>query len=256
MLNDTLKIFKTVSRFFFPFFIFLFPVLVTSIKAVLILAKLCKNTKLLNECFIKHWTEPTAFRFKFYLFSFHEWHCMMIGLKQTTKFKPRIKLNHNMYNNDYWNSLQLWPGHIFLFLSFQGADYFTFEGAMGDFRKKNILHTDLKGKKSCKEIPEENNSCSEHKYLSWRLMVEKKSDIVVCNRKQFVGYFAKKKFLPKPITYPSSPLCFKSKWLHPSRMPMRIERLLHNRQIAATHYFCMLEGRGRNWEKINKRVPF
>ena len=78
-----------------------------------------------------------------------------------------------MYNNDYWNSLQLWPGHIFLFLSFQGADYFTFEGAMGDFRKKNILHTDLKGKKSCKEIPEENNSCSEHKYLSWRLMVEK-----------------------------------------------------------------------------------
>ena len=168
-----LKFSRLFQGFFFPFFIFLFPVLVTSIKAVLILAKLCKNTKLLNECFIKHWTEPTAFRFKFYLFSFHEWHCMMIGLKQTTKFKPRIKLNHNMYNNDYWNSLQLWPGHIFLFLSFQGADYFTFEGAMGDFRKKNILHTDLKGKKSCKEIPEENNSCSEHKYLSWRLMVEK-----------------------------------------------------------------------------------
>ena len=54
---------------------------------------------------------------------------MMTGLKQTTiKFKPRIKLNHNMYSNDYWNSLQPWPGHIFLFLSFQGADYFTFEG--------------------------------------------------------------------------------------------------------------------------------
>ena len=47
---------------------------------------------------------------------------MMIGLKQTTiKFKPRIKLDHNM----------AWPGHIYLFLSFQGADYLTFEGAMG-----------------------------------------------------------------------------------------------------------------------------
>ena len=135
----------------------------------------------------------------------------MIGLKQTTKFKPRIKLNHNMYNNDYWNSLQLWPGHIFLFLSFQGADYFTFEGAMGDFRKKYILHTDLKGKKSCKEIPEENNSCSEHKYLSWHLMVEKNLTSLFVTENNLSVTLRKKKFLPKPITYPSSFLCFKSK---------------------------------------------
>ena len=147
MLKDTLKIFKTVSRSFFPIFHFLFPALVTSIKAMLILANRYKNTKLLSECFTKYPTKPTAFRFKIYLLSFYEWHCMMIGLKQTTiKFKPRIKLNHNMYNNDYWNSLQPWPGHIFLFLSFQGADYFTFEGAMGDFRKKYPAHWS-KGKK-------------------------------------------------------------------------------------------------------------
>ena len=138
--------FSRLFQGFFPIFHFLVPVLVTSIKAVLILAKLYENTKLLNECFTKYSTEPTAFRFKFYLFSYHEWHCMMIGLKQTTiKFKPRIKLNHNMYNNDYWNSLQLWPGHIFLFLSFQGADFSLLRGLWVISEKKNPAHW-FKGK--------------------------------------------------------------------------------------------------------------
>ena len=106
-----------------------------------------KNTKLLDECFTKYSTKPTAFQFKIYLFSFYEWHCMMTGLKQTTiKFKPRIKLNHNMYSNDYWNSLQPWPGHTFLFLSFQGADYFTFEGLWVISEKQYPAHWS-KGKK-------------------------------------------------------------------------------------------------------------
>ena len=160
---------------------------------MLILANRYKNTKLLSECFTKYPTKPTAFRFKIYLLSFYEWHCMMIGLKQTTiKFNPRIKLNHNMYNNDYWNSLQPWPGHIFLFLSFQGADYFTFEGAMGDFRKKYPAHWSKGKKKILQGNTWENNSCTEHKYLSWCLIVEKKSYIVVCKRKKLSVTLRKK----------------------------------------------------------------
>ena len=35
-------------------------------------------------------------------------------------------------------------------------------------------------------------------------------------------------------------------------MPMRIERLLHNRQIAATYYFCILESKGRTGRRETK----
>ena len=37
-----------------------------------------------------------------------------------------------------------------------GADYLSFEGFIGDFRK-NILQTDFEREKACKEIPGKDN---------------------------------------------------------------------------------------------------
>ena len=55
------------------------------------------------------------------------------------------------------------------------ADRLTFEGNMGDFRKKNILQTDFEGGKACKEIPGKNSIQQWPKQCqSWVIMLKKK----------------------------------------------------------------------------------
>ena len=54
-----------------------------------------------------------------------------------------------------------------------GADHLTFEGVMGDFKKKYILQTDFERKKARKEIPGKTISCTE-KNITPLNVVEKK----------------------------------------------------------------------------------
>ena len=62
----------------------------------------------------------------------------------------------------------------------------------------NILQTDFEGKKSCKVIPKE-KILALKKYLSWRIMLGKKSYTVVCQEKDSNSRgLGRKKFLPKP----------------------------------------------------------
>ena len=55
-----------------------------------------------------------------------------------------------------------------------GADYLTFEGVMGDFRKKKFLPTDFERKKACKEIPTKTIPCTE-KNITHDIKCRKKS---------------------------------------------------------------------------------
>ena len=55
-----------------------------------------------------------------------------------------------------------------------GADYLTFAGVMGDFRKKDHPDWFREEKKACKEIPVKNNILQWKKYHSWRIMLKKK----------------------------------------------------------------------------------
>ena len=62
----------------------------------------------------------------------------------------------------------------------------------------NILQTDFEGKKSCKVIPKE-KILALKKYLSWPIMLGKKSYTVVCQEKDSNSRgLGRKKFLPKP----------------------------------------------------------
>ena len=62
----------------------------------------------------------------------------------------------------------------------------------------NILQADFEGKKSCKVIPKE-KILALKKYLSWPIMLGKKSYTVVCQEKDSNSRgLGRKKFLPKP----------------------------------------------------------
>ena len=62
----------------------------------------------------------------------------------------------------------------------------------------NILQTDFEGKKSCEVIPKE-KILALKKYLSWPIMLGKKSYTVVCQEKDSNSRgLGRKKFLPKP----------------------------------------------------------
>ena len=80
------------------------------------------------------------------------------------------------------------------------ADYFTFEGIMGDFRK-NILHTGFERKKVCKEIPVKNNILHWKKYHSWRIMLEKNLTLLYVGEK-----ISNARSLGKIITLTKSPV--------------------------------------------------
>ena len=54
-----------------------------------------------------------------------------------------------------------------------GADHLTFEGVMGDFRKKNVLQADFGRKKSMQINSWEKNILHWKKYRSWRIMLKK-----------------------------------------------------------------------------------
>ena len=95
-----------------------------------------------------------------------------------------------------------------------GPYHSTFDGGMGDFRKKMSCRLIFEGKKSCKEIPAKKIPIMK-KYLSRRIKLEKKSYTVVCREKILSPDFGEIFFLPKPNHPYPHPLPSKVKWLAP-----------------------------------------
>ena len=85
----------------------------------------------------------------------------------------------------------------------------------------NILQTDLEGKKSCKVIPKE-KILALKKYLSWPIMLGKKSYIVVCQEKDSNSRgLGRKKILPKPnhpYKPPPTPTPFRNQMVGPQKV--------------------------------------
>ena len=71
--------------------------------------------------------------------------------------------------------------------------------------EKNMLQTDFEGKKSCKVIPRE-KILALKKYLSWPIMLGKKSYTVVCQKKiQTPEVWEERNSYPNQITHTSQP---------------------------------------------------
>ena len=90
----------------------------------------------------------------------------------------------------------------------------TFEGGRGmsDFREK--YNTDwFRGEEiSCKEMPGEKYSCTEKKYLSWRITLEKISHRCMSGKHSITRGLRKKNYCTNQITHtptPHSPSKFK-----------------------------------------------
>ena len=85
-----------------------------------------------------------------------------------------------------------------------GADYLSFEGFIGDFRK-NILQTDFEREKTCKEIPGKDNILHWKRYYSWRIMLKKISYTVIWGKRNSNSRGLGKKWLPQNHPYPPPP---------------------------------------------------
>ena len=71
-----------------------------------------------------------------------------------------------------------------MFGGFYGADHLTFEGVMGDFRKK-ISYRLIQGGKACKDIAGKIISCTEKNIVHDVYNAEKKSYTAICQGKNF-----------------------------------------------------------------------
>ena len=106
----------------------------------------------------------------------------------------------------------------------------------------NILQTDFEEKKSCKVIPRE-KILALKKYLSWPIMLGKKSYTVVCQEKDSNSRgLGRKKFLPKPnhpYKPPPAPTPFRNQIVGPQKVT-----ILLRPSIIATltekNYICIL----------------
>ena len=106
----------------------------------------------------------------------------------------------------------------------------------------NILQTDFEEKKSCKVIPRE-KILALKKYLSWPIMLGKKSYTVVCQEKDSNSRgLGRKKFLPKPndpYKPPPTPNPFRNQMVGPQKVT-----ILLRPSIIATltekNYICIL----------------
>ena len=105
----------------------------------------------------------------------------------------------------------------------KGPTIWLLRGAkgMGDFRNKYPADW-FRGKKSCKVIPKE-KILALKKYLSWPIMLGKKSYTVVCQEKDSNSRgLGRKKILPKPnhpYKPPPIPTSSEIKWSAPKRLP-------------------------------------
>ena len=96
-----------------------------------------------------------------------------------------------------------------------GPYHSTFDGGMGDFRKKMSCRLIFEGKNSCKEIPAKKIPIMKKISFKAYKAVKKKSYTVVCREKILSPDFGEIFFLPKPNHPYPHPLPSKVKWLAP-----------------------------------------